>query len=112
MATYSGSGMVVFVILVGVVVFIIAVFLIRWIFGIGKIVDLLTVIAQELRARNLSENVIEQLEQKGMTNKLVGMLNKLPPMEYRETTKKPEESKVVQKEEELSAPQKQGESKP
>ena len=44
-----------------VIIFFIAVLLIRWIFGIRKIIDLLTVIAQELRASNAVENVDERL---------------------------------------------------
>lgn len=51
----SGLGVAGFVI--AIVLFFIAVLITRLIFGIGKILNLLTVIAQELRARNAVDKV-------------------------------------------------------
>jgi hypothetical protein len=69
-------------ILIAVVLFFIAVVIIRWIFGIGKIIDLLTVIAQELRANNAVENVDARLKGMGIEKSLSKLLNHLEPKEY------------------------------
>jgi hypothetical protein len=46
MSEWLGGGMVLGTILLGVVLFILAILFIRWVFGIGKIIDLLTRIEQ------------------------------------------------------------------
>jgi hypothetical protein len=56
---------------IAIVLFFIAVLITRWIFGIGKILNLLTVIAQELRARNAVDNVDARLDQMEMVVKII-----------------------------------------
>lgn len=74
----NGLGVVGF--LVAVVLFFIAVLITRWIFGIEKIISLLTVIAQELRARNATENVDARLDEMDIGTKL---LNHSEPKKHR-----------------------------
>jgi len=86
-----GAGLVVLYVLLGVVVFVVAVLILRWVFGIGKIVNLLGVIAQELRAANAANDVDLRLRAKGMDEKLGKYLNRFELREYR-VTKIPQKS--------------------
>jgi hypothetical protein len=68
-----------FVVAVG---FILAALILRGIFAIKRIVDLLTTIAQELRAANAAGGVDARLKAAGIDEKLGKFLNNLAPREY------------------------------
>jgi len=67
--------------ILGIIGFLIAVFITRAMFSIGKIVGLLEVIAQELRARNLVEGVYSKID---LSRENVKRLNHLHADAYTE----------------------------
>ena len=66
-----------------VIAFFIAAALLRWIFAIRKIVDLLGVIAQELRASNAVQEIDAKLKEKGIGDQLAKYLNNLVLKQYK-----------------------------
>ncbi len=75
--------MLAFSIFGGVIGFLIAVVIMRWVFSINKIVGLLEVIAQELRARNIADGINDKLEH---SKENVNNLNHLFAWAYKEKT--------------------------
>jgi hypothetical protein len=64
------------------IAFIIAALILRGIFAIKRIVDLLTTIAQELRAANAVDGIDAKLKATGFDEKLGKFLNNLEPREF------------------------------
>jgi hypothetical protein len=64
------------------IAFIIAALILRGIFAIKRIVDLLTTIAQELRAANAVNGIDAKLKAVGIDEKLGKFLNSLEPREF------------------------------
>ena len=56
----------------------------RGVFSIGRIVELLKVIAQEIRARNLADGVDDTLDKLKVTRKAIEKLNQLRAMVYKQ----------------------------
>ena len=82
MSNYAlGAG--VFTFFGAVIGFFIAAFLLRWIFGMRKIVDFLAVIAQELRASNAVQDIDAKLKEKGISDQLARYLNDLVLKQYK-----------------------------
>lgn len=69
----------------GIVAFCLFALFLRWILGINKIVNLLGVIAQEIRASNAVQDVDAKLKAKGVNEKLGDFLNQLGLKEYKIT---------------------------
>ena len=77
----AGVGTVLFTLIGGLVTFLIGAVITRAIFSINKIVRLLEVTAQELRARNMADGVYGKLVYDKET---VKDLNQLLPAQYEE----------------------------
>ena len=77
----AGVGTVLFTLIGGLVMFLIGAAITRAIFSINKIVRLLEVTAQELRARNMADGIYGKLVYNKET---VSDLNQLSPAQYEE----------------------------